>query len=386
MAQDKPQTCTKCGETSTNFTRNKSQCRPCRAKVKRVWRKTKEVDETVIANPKEGGESVIPKGYHVKGTSTLYDANGIPTNQWVKTQKDPAADRLETLLKAIPKITAPFKGKSAKVKCPRKTDADTLAAYLIGDPHVGLFSWEAETGTNHDLKIAEGEFVAAIDALVDVAPASENALIFNAGDFFHADNQENKTARSGHTLDVDTRWAKVLEVGIRIMRRNIDRALEKHKTVTVINEIGNHDDHSSIVLSLCLADYYNNNPRVKIDTSPSPFHWFRFGKCLIGTTHGHNVKAADLPLVMANDRKQDWAETEHRVFYCGHVHHDTVKELNGVTVETLRTIAPRDYWSHSKGFRSGQDMKVDVWHRDYGRVTRHTVGIGLIKERLKGAK
>jgi hypothetical protein len=245
----------------------------------------------------------------------------------------------------------------------------------MGDPHLGMFAWAQETGQNFDLKIAEANLVGAVDHLVGLAPPAEEALIINLGDFYHTDNQTNRTARSGHALDVDSRWSKVLGVGIRAMRRCIDAALKKHARVTVICEIGNHDDHSSVMLAHCLSQFYERDPRVTVDVSPAKFHWYRFGRNLIGTTHGDTAKPDRLPAVMACDRPKDWGETEHRYWYTGHVHHDSLKEYPGCIVETFRTLAPGDAWHRGQGYRSGQDMKCDVLHREFGRINRHVVGI-----------
>jgi hypothetical protein len=162
------------------------------------------------------------------------------------------------------------------------------------------------------------------------------------------------------------------------MRRIIDKAKEKHDMVTVICEIGNHDDQSAVMLALCLSLYYENDPRVTVDTSPALFHWYRFAENLIGVTHGDKVKPQNLGPIMASDRKQDWGETTYRYWYTGHVHHDSLKEYPGVTVETFRTLAPRDAWHHGQGYRSGQDMKCDTIHAKYGRINRHIVGIRQI--------
>jgi hypothetical protein len=252
----------------------------------------------------------------------------------------------------------------------------------MGDPHLGMLAWPAETGNAFDLAIAERNLFAAVDRLVDLAPRTQKALIENLGDFFHADNK-NSTTTKGTRLDTDGRWPKVLATGIKLMRRVIDRALQKHEHVTVINEIGNHDDHTSIVLSIALAQFYEHEPRVSIDTSPQSFHWYRFGKCLIGTHHGHNVKLTDLPGVMAVDQAKAWGETEHRYWHVGHVHHDALKELPGCTVETFRTLAGKDAWHAGQGYRAGRDMKLIVLHKDHGEVGRHTVGISLVHELLE---
>lgn len=318
-----------------------------------------------------------PVGFSVKGVSTLYGNDGSVRGQWVKTAAD-RESQLAALFDAVQSIVEPFRGRSDAPRAPQHGDESLLAVYPMGDPHFGLFAWADECGEQFDLSTAEANLVAAVDKLVGLAPAAKQALVINLGDFFHTDNSSNRTARSGHALDVDGRWQQILAVGIRAMRRCVDRALEKHESVRVINAIGNHDDHSAIVLSLCLAGYYENNPRVTIDTSPSPFHWLRFGACLLGVTHGDSAKFADLPGIMAHDRAEDWGATKHRFWYCGHVHHDSLKEFPGVTVETFRTLAARDAWHHRSGYRSGRDMKLDILHRDHGRIARHIVGIDRI--------
>ncbi len=319
----------------------------------------------------------VPLGFGVKGVSSYYDADGNLRGQWVKTKRD-EEHKAELLLDAVQSIAEPFRGLAEPAQAPVLADEDLLCVYPMGDPHIGMYSWAEETGADFDLAIAERNLVAAVDQLVELAPAAKQALIVNLGDFFHADNAQNRTARAGHALDVDTRWAKVLGVGIRAMRRCIDRALQKHERVTVICEIGNHDDQTALMLALCLANYYEREPRVTIDTSPAKFHWMRFGDNLIGVTHGDTVKPHALPGIMACDRPADWGETRHRYWYTGHVHHESVKEFPGCVVETFRTLAPRDAWHAAAGYRSGQDMRMDVVHRTRGRVNRHVVGIDMI--------
>jgi hypothetical protein len=330
-------------------------------------------------SPTDDMTRTVPAGYHVKGVSTFYGADGEVRGQWVKSQRD-QEHRLEVLLEAVADIAEPFRGAADPVSPPATTDDDLLCVYPMGDPHLGMHAWAAETGNTFNLKVAESSLVAAVDHLVGLAPRAKQCLIINLGDFFHADNTSSTTSRSGHALDTDTRWAKVLGVGIRTMRRCIDRALLKHERVGVICAIGNHDDHSAVMLSLCLAQYYEREPRVEIDTSPAKFHWYQFGATLIGVTHGDTVKAEKLGAVMACDQAKAWGETQHRYWYTGHVHHESAKEYPGVVVETFRTLAARDAWHHAAGYRSGRDMRLDVIHRRWGRVNRHIVGINQIFE------
>jgi hypothetical protein len=82
---------------------------------------------------------------------------------------------------------------------------------------------------------------------------------------------------------------------------------------------------------------------------------------------------------MAADRPQDWGLTTERHWYCGHIHHkDHDKEHPGVTIETFRTLAPKDAWHAGQGYRSGRDMHCIVHHREFGELERHRCGIAMI--------
>lgn len=346
-----------------------------------------DLDDIVRAAAKRGVSPVddkdgtAPIGYHVKGKSTLYGADGSVAMTWVKTQADKDTQVAE-LLDAVRAGLSDLP-QSAPIPLKRSPMSERyLSVYPMGDPHIGMLAWPAETGNAFDLQIAERNLFAAVDRLVYLAPRTKEALILNLGDFFHADGKAGTTT-AGTRVDVDGRWPKVLATGIKLMRRVIDRALQKHEHVTVINEIGNHDDHTSIVLSIALAQFYEHEPRVTIDTSPQSYHWYRFGKVLIGSHHGNKAPPQRLKDVMTVDRAKDWGETTHRYFYIGHVHHDRLVELAGVTIESFRTLAGKDEWHASQGYRSGRDMKLIIIDKDHGEVDRHTVGISLINELLE---
>lgn len=319
-----------------------------------------------------------PEGFSVAGTSTMYDADGEIKLQWVKTKQE-QEQILELALGAVRESFSDM--RIPKIPKPKKiaTD-DLLSVYPMGDPHIGMYAWAAESGDDFDVKIAERNLVTATERLVECAPASKRALIVNVGDFYHSDTMDNRTARSGHALDVDTRWANVLYVGVRAMRACIEATLRKHEQVHVINEIGNHDDHTAQVLTLALSMAYENNPRVTFDTGPGRFHYYRFGEVLIGVTHGDTVKPEKLGGVMATDMAKDWGETVRRYWYTGHIHTRNVFELPGCEVESFRTLAAKDAWTASRGYRSGRDMYCIVIHRNFGEIERHRKDILMLKD------
>jgi len=323
-----------------------------------------------------------PPGYNIRGISTQYGPGGEIMSQWVKTQKD--TGDVATLLEAISDPST-WTGLADPKPLPDiLMDEDLLNVFPIGDGHIGMLAWAAESGENFDLKIAEQNLFTAIDKLVSLAPPAKEALVINVGDFVHADGKSNTTTK-GTPVDVDGRWSKIVAVAIRVLRRIVDRCLETHETVRLVNEIGNHDANTSIFLSLCLAQFYEREPRVIVDTSPAKFHWYRHGKCLIGITHGDTVKHKDLPGIMACDRAKDWGETEHRYWYTGHIHHDTLKELHGCKVESFRTMATSDAWHSGQGYRSGRDSKLITLHKEFGEIERYTVGIRQVMSILNKA-
>jgi len=320
-----------------------------------------------------------PDGFHLKGASTLYK-DGEPVLQWVKTNID--RERQEELFVAFAQELADdVRGKGHIAPAPKSTEADLLTLYPLGDPHIGMYSWCEETGQDFDLDIATADLTKAVARLVESSPKSKIGLILNLGDFWHSDNQDNRTARSGNSLDVDTRWAKVLRAGKDALISCIDRAQEKHEKVIVKNLIGNHDDHSSQFLSLMLDSYYHDNDRVVIDTSPARFWYHQFGCVLFGATHGDTVKHTALPEIMAADVPELWGDTEYRYWHTGHVHHDASKEFRGCMWESHRTLAGKDAWHTEQGYRSGQSLKAITYHKDYGEEERHTVDIKHVRPR-----
>lgn len=324
-------------------------------------------------SPKHNMTRAVPDPFFVKGTSQLYRrGEAEPVLEWVKTAVDPDKMR-ESMIAACEAMTAELPQVS------RAPDAGAtlphlMAVYPIGDAHIGMRAWGAETqGDSWDMATAERVQCGAMAALVETAPAADSAVIINLGDWFHADNMSGMTERSGHVMDLDGRYAKMISVGIKVMRQCITSALGKHRHVRVINVIGNHDDTGALWLSVALRHTYENEPRVLIDDSPSAFHYFEHGACLVGCHHGHNCKADKLPGVMAADQSKAWGRTEHRYWYLGHVHHQSVKEFAGVTVESFNTLAAKDAYAAFGGYRARQNMKCIILHDQHGEVARHTV-------------
>jgi len=325
------------------------------------------IEPGVIVHP-------APAGHRVKGVSTLYDAGGNIAAQWVKTAQDglDIEEVIATLRGAFEEYTRP--GPPS----PPPVDADSSLATIfpVSDAHFGLYAHAAEAGEDYDLKIADSTNRAAFARLMASTPPSGQAVILGLGDLLHGDDSTNRTPQSGHTLDVDTRYGKVLQVAILYLIHAVDLALSRHARVIVRNLAGNHDPHASLAVTMALWAWYRSEPRVTVDTDPSYFWWWRFGSTLLGATHGDQAKMAQLPLVMAASRPVDWGQTKHRLVLTGHVHHKSAIETGGVIVESFQSTAARDAWHSAAGFRSGRSMTSITLHHERGEIARSRVNIG----------
>ena len=313
----------------------------------------------------------------VKGTSTLYGEDGAPKLQWVKTNLEREA-QLEIMKEAVAALCEDVKPAKPIPPPPDVSEAH-MAVIPWGDPHVGLYVWQEECGENFDLDIAEQDLCNAVDYLVERSPACKRGLLVNLGDFFHYTNMMGSTERSGHILDRDSRTPKMIRVGVRILRRCIERMREKYEVVELINAPGNHDEVFAHFLNIMFHNLYENEPRVVIHDKPTTRHYVEHGKCLIGVVHGHQTKDRDLPGIMATEQPEAWGRTKHRVFFRGHHHHDNRVEYNGAVVEMVRTLAAGDSYSVGGGYLSGRDMKCIIMHEEYGEQMRLTCGVDVLR-------
>lgn len=330
---------------------------------------------------KQSGEGEVPldpalPGNIIKRISTNYRADGSIGQRWVIEAPDQAA--ISNSVKAFVEGICEGKQPGPISYDAAATDEDLLCVYPMGDPHFGMRAHAPEAGENFDLKIAETITKKVVDRLVSAAPPAKTAILANMGDFFHADDNSARTKQSGNPLDVDGRWHEVLKVGGWTMVHLVYRMLEKHENVIVFNERGNHDDVSAIAMAVALDMFFHNNPRVTVSDPAPYYHFYEFGKNLIGFTHGDGAKENDLPVLMANDEPEAWGRTSHRVFHRGHFHHDRAVDLVGCTVETHRTLAATDAWHRKSGYRSKRDMKCITYHREFGEIERNRVNLDML--------
>jgi len=88
------------------------------------------------------------------------------------------------------------------------------------------------------------------------------------------------------------------------------------------------------------------------------------------------TKPAELPLIMATSKPEDWGASKHRYLWMGHIHHKSaIKEYGNVIVESFRSPAARDAWHSGSGYTSGRSMTAITIHKQYGEISRQTANI-----------
>lgn len=310
-----------------------------------------------------------PVGYYVKGTSTLYDAEtGEKKIQWVKTSADEEArfKAQETAFKALSETLKPLE----PIKAPNGTDAHLCNLYTLTDCHVGMLAWKRETGEPWDLKIAEDTLTTTFLKMIEAAPAARFGIVNQLGDFLHTDGLLPVTPTSHHVLDTDSRYQKVVEVAVRILRRIVAAALAKHEIVHIYMHEGNHDPSGSIWLRVMFAALYANEPRVTVEQSPLPFVAYRHGKTMLCFHHGHMAKNTSLPLLFAARFPEMWGLTTKRYIHTGHRHHVEEKEHPGVKVVQHPTLSAADAYAARGGWLSERQATSMTYHDIYGEFAR----------------
>lgn len=334
-----------------------------KARLKAAWQRNMTPGAQAIPQL-----AAIPEGYALKGTSTLYNGDGSVQSQWVKTM--PSLEKLQALQRAALDGMLIELKPIERIKAPKTTIADLLNLYTITDFHIGMLAWDKETGADWDLEIAERVLADTFIRMIDAAPAAKTGIVNQLGDFLHFDSLQPLTPTNHHVLDADSRYQKVVQTAVRVLRRIVDHALTKHESVQVYMHEGNHDPAGSVWLRVLFAALYEKNPRIKVGMSPLPYVAYLHGKTLLGFHHGHMTKLANLPQIFAAKFREEWGTSTHTYIHTGHKHHVEEKEHPGVNVVQHATLAAADAYAARGGWISKRQATSMTYHTERGEIAR----------------
>jgi hypothetical protein len=149
--------------------------------------------------------------------------------------------------------------------------------------------------------------------------------------------------------------------------------------VDVLMIPGNHDEERLFYLGEYLDAWYSKGPNVKVDNSASKRKYYRYGRNLLGLTHGYHEKLESLAGLMSYEVPQWWSASTNREFHIGDKHHKkdllykTNEMENGVVIRLLRSLASPSVWEYDKGLvGSLKSAEGFIWHPEAGVIAQFT--------------
>ena len=246
--------------------------------------------------------------------------------------------------------------KKCSPKVPKKKYKKSntkLAEIDIFDLHLGKISWKDETGEHYNLETACETYEEAIDYFIEhIKKQNVGRILLPVGnDFFNTDGSFPYPSTTKKTPQQnDGRWQQMFTMGRELLFDNILK-LTEIAPVDVVIIPGNHDFEKIF----------------------SPRKYYRYGKCLIGYTHGDKEKALNLPMIMATEKPLDWGECLYREFHMGHNHrkkeikYNSTDENQGVILRYMNSLSKTDAWHHEMGYIGAKkSAEMLIWDGDNG--------------------
>ena len=103
---------------------------------RQVYRRRRQIEEK--CNIKIPTPSEVDDGFKVKGTSTLYDADGEVKLEWVKTSID--QERQDEIFREALAAMSEKLPRTKPISSPKTSLPDLLNLYTITDFHLGMLS------------------------------------------------------------------------------------------------------------------------------------------------------------------------------------------------------------------------------------------------------
>jgi hypothetical protein len=268
------------------------------------------------------------------------------------------------------------------------------AVFLPMDFHYGKGSWFDEAGHSYTRQSCKELLKFHTENILNslVARGRPTRIVVPFGsDWFHVDNQFGSTTR-GTPQDLDGTPEMILSEGLEFKVEFCDW-LRQVAPIVLLPCPGNHDHHSDIALMKYLQAWYRKDDDVQIVDSLMSRNYYVCDNTLIGATHGNDVNLSDLPTLMANERRQEWAQTDHQIFVTGHTHGEVLEDDGGIMHYTCPSLSAADRWHEGRGYNlNRQAMAAIILDEEDGptnfvvsaRQNRTTVGFN-IKNRSRAA-
>ncbi|MDB2650154.1 hypothetical protein N9Y19_04445 [Porticoccaceae bacterium] len=353
-------------------------CRQVNCDRRYAYRLLKKLEEKAASQgvaPHRDLTHQTAEGFNAKRISTAYKEDGSIALQWV-IQEPEKRDLRQKIDAMVDGLRDDLTGFKKPVTAPKEINKDYCAQYLVGDHHFGMLA-DSDTkfdDADWDVKIATKVLIDAVDRLSSRVGNAHTGVLVNVGDLFHANSGDNKTT-AGTPVDVDTRIGKTFKLAGRLFQTIIDKMLEVHQEVVVINVRGNHDSDMACHLSSCLELLYDREPRVNVLKNYSKFLHWEWENNLFVYHHGDRVKHEQILQAVVTNLDEEWSRCKHRYCHMGHIHHQMSKEIGTMIFEHFSSLTATDQWHSDSGYGANRSMTAIVYHKKNGEDSRVKITI-----------
>lgn len=328
--------------------------------------------ERVKTNYYEMGRKDKAVDWNVKNgvaSGSVKDTGGWNTNKlwqisvWFKKRvKDPIDEALKSIEKRLYNRAIPFK------RIERNPVIDPhLLEISLSDAHFGKLTVKGE-GLNE----TEDIYSLAIDNILYKTQGFniDKIIVPLGSDFFHIENMEN-TTKKGTRQDVSHHLFDIYDKGCMAVIKMVYK-LRHIAPVEIIWVPGNHDFCTSRFLCTWLQAWFRNDLEVNVRVGKDPRKYVKYGKSLLGFTHGSEEKHIDLPNIMMSENRKNISDVDYFEWHVGHFHKK--KEMKFVAsdtvghipVKTLPSLSGTDYWHLTKGYLSSRILESYLYSFNTG--------------------
>ena len=265
---------------------------------------------------------------------------------------------VESIKQEIEQFAASYSPKVVSTQ--RKPIVDPVAYEIsLPDIHYGKLH-------DFDLTQVEQQYMNVVQDLVRKASGLEiEKFILPIGNDGMNSEGIRRTTTKGTPQEESAGWKDTFRGYWQLITTAVNYLKEK-APVDIIVVSGNHDYERMFYAGDVLAGWYRNDANVTVDNSYSSRKYYEYGKNMLMFTHGDKEKPADMPLIMATEKPEMFARTEHREVHCGHLHKEMVNEYRGIKVRFIPSICPNDEWHKQMGYEAKRTGQAYIWNKFKG--------------------
>jgi hypothetical protein len=264
--------------------------------------------------------------------------------KWDKFKQDFLKD-----LSILGKLALPSQSKAVK-------DGEICLEISLPDVHFG----------KGDIQETISNFISTVFSLLERAEKFKvDRILLPVGNDGLNSEGKRKTTTGGTPQEDSVDWQESFRHYWTTLAATI-KVLSTKYPVDVIIVPGNHDMERMFYIGEVLHAFFRDNNKVNIDNSGEYRKYYKYGVNMLMFTHGDKEKTATLPLLMATEQPEMFAQTKFREAHLGHFHKEMLNEYCGVKTRFLPSICPTDDWHKMMGYKHLRAGQAYIWNKEFG--------------------